>query len=117
VAQLIQELRGRMRLFLLSNTNAMHFDHIRRRFEVLEAFEEALLSFELGVGKPEPEIWREALRRAGLPPARCAYVDDILEYVETARRLGLKGLHFQGAGRLRRELEGAAGRRLSGRFP
>lgn len=104
VARLLEELRGRVHLFLLSNTNALHFAHIRRHFPVLEVFEEMLLSFELGMRKPDPRIWQEALQRAGLPAERAAYVDDSLEYVAVARRLGLKGLHFQSSGNLRREL-------------
>jgi putative hydrolase of the HAD superfamily len=106
VAEYVDELGARVRLFLLSNTNEMHYDHISRHFGVAGLFDEVLLSYQLGVRKPDPRIWQEALRRAGVSASACAYVDDIEEYVEVARELGLRGVHFRGAEALRRELEG-----------
>jgi len=106
VARIIEALKGRASLFLLSNTNEMHFKHVRRHFEVVNLFDEALLSYQLGLQKPDPQIWQEAVRRAGVLPRQCAYVDDVEEYVEVARGLGLYAIHFRGVERLRRELEG-----------
>ena len=58
----------------------------------LEAeFDAVILSFEVGVMKPDPEIYREALERVGAPdPARSVFVDDQVRYCDGAAAIGLQ---------------------------
>lgn len=58
----------------------------------LEAeFDAVILSFEVGVMKPDPEIYREALARVGAPdPARSVFVDDQVRYCDGAAAIGLQ---------------------------
>jgi FMN phosphatase YigB (HAD superfamily) len=53
-----------------------------------------VLSNEVGVRKPEPEIYRYAARRAGCDVANCVFVDDRASNVESAVAVGMIGLHF-----------------------
>jgi glucose-1-phosphatase len=93
-------------LFLLSNTNELHFNYIRERFPALLGhFGAFILSFELGRRKPEPEIYRELVRRAGLPPGHILYVDDKLPFVEAARATGLQSWQFTSPAQFRRNLK------------
>jgi len=52
-------------------------------------FDVVVLSGELGIRKPDPEIYDVALRRLGLPPERCVFVDDLGGNLKPARRLGM----------------------------
>jgi putative hydrolase of the HAD superfamily len=100
----VQALLGRVRVLLLSNTNAAHVEHVRPLLPMLERFDALVLSYQLGVAKPDPAIFAEALRRAGTPPERTAYFDDVEGYVAAARALGIQGHLFTDAARFRAQL-------------
>lgn len=102
---LLGNLKGRYRLYLLSNTNLLHFEYVRDKYEILGIFEEYILSYQLGVRKPDEKIFLEALRRSGSPPQRCIYIDDIKEFVQAATKIGMKGIHFEDVKKLRRKLQ------------
>lgn len=67
-------------------------------------FDGGVASFELGVTKPRPTIYRELLRRCALDPARCVFLDDMPANVAGAERAGICGLVFTDAETARREL-------------
>ena len=73
----------------LSNMSKEVWAVLRARFGIQSLFDSAVLSFELGVAKPDPRIYRLALTRAGAKAERCLFVDDIPENVRAARSLGL----------------------------
>ncbi len=54
-----------------------------------------MLSYELGMVKPEPEIYLEAARRAGCRPDECVFIDDMPENVEAAAKLGMAGVVYR----------------------
>lgn len=91
---LLARLRGQVRLWGLSNTNAQHLAHLRLNFRVLDTFEGLTASNEVGVAKPEPAIYQAALAGLGLEPAAVLFLDDVLAYVEVARGLGLQVFHY-----------------------
>jgi glucose-1-phosphatase len=101
---IIEGLASRYRLLLLSNTNAIHFDMVRRNYPVLRHFHDLVLSYEVKAMKPDPAIYRAVLERAGCRPEECFYTDDIGEYVEGARRMGIDAVQFRGAEALQQEL-------------
>lgn len=101
---LVADLASRYRLLLLSNTNAIHFEMVRRTYPILRHFHELVLSYEVKAMKPQPEIYRAALEKAGCRPEECFYTDDIPEYVEGARKMGIDAVQFQGAEKLERDL-------------
>lgn len=91
---LAKRLKPRVKLVLLSNTDVMRYTHIDQTFPELRIFDAAVLSFRLGRMKPDPEIYREALRRAGTAAERSVFVDDLAENVAAAERLGITGILF-----------------------
>jgi len=101
---MLEALAARYRLLLLSNTNAIHFEMVRDRYPLLRHFHHLVLSYEVKAMKPSEAIFRAALDRAGCLPGECFYTDDILEYVEAARRLGIDAVQFESAAQLQREL-------------
>ena len=101
---LLQALAARYRLVLLSNTNAIHFEMLRVAYPMLRHFHELVLSYEVKALKPDPAIFRHAVERAGCRPDECFYTDDIAEYVEAARRVGIDAVQFQSAVQIEGEL-------------
>jgi FMN phosphatase YigB (HAD superfamily) len=101
---LVERLAQKYRLVLLSNTNAIHFEMIRQNYPVLRHFHELVLSHEVKAMKPQPEIFLEAVRRAGCRPEECFYTDDIPAFTEAARKLGIDAVTFESAAQLEREL-------------
>ena len=73
----VSALSTRVKLLLLSNTNAVHVEWLLPRLPVLAKFDRLLLSNELGCVKPEPAIYRAALDAAGTAPDETAFFDDI----------------------------------------
>ncbi|HLK62136.1 MAG TPA: HAD family phosphatase [Bryobacteraceae bacterium] len=103
--RLLEGLATRYRLLLLSNTNALHFEMIRRNYPIIRHFHDLILSYEVRAMKPNPEIYRAAISRAGCLPEECFFTDDIPEYVEGARQMGIDAVQFQSAGQLEGELQ------------
>ena len=90
----VEGLVGRVKLVLLSNTNVLHVAWLRPRLPVLERFDHLVLSCEVGLVKPEPAIFKEALARVGCAPEEAAFFDDLPEYVPAANALGIRGHVF-----------------------
>ncbi|HEX8436799.1 HAD family phosphatase [Archangium sp.] len=90
----VEGLVGRVRLVLLSNTNVLHMAWIKPRLPLLGRFDDLVLSCEVGLVKPEPAIYQEALRRARCEPHEAAFFDDVPEYVQAANALGIRGHVF-----------------------
>ena len=102
--EMLAGLAARYRLVLLSNTNAIHFEMVRRTYPILRHFHHLVLSYEVKAMKPQPEIYRTAVDRAGCRPEECFYTDDIAEYVAAARELGIDAVQFQSAAQIEAEL-------------
>ena len=102
---LLEGLAAGYRLLLLSNTNALHFEMLRRNYgRMLGHFHDLVLSYEVHAMKPQPEIFQVAVERAGCRPEECFYTDDIGAYVEAARRMGIDAVQFESSEQLQREL-------------
>ena len=101
-ATLVQALGQKTRLFLLSNTNAIHAQvfeaDLRNTLQDAAAFwgafEAAHYSHDLGMKKPHPETFLHVCERHGLNPARTLFLDDSIQHVEGAHRAGLHAHHL-----------------------
>ncbi len=92
--RLLESVKGRYPLVLLSNTNAIHWQMLRRTYALLDLFDHHVLSFEVGALKPAPKIYREAVARAGARPEECFFTDDVPAYVDAATKEGLDAVQF-----------------------
>src|SRR5262245_55145120 len=102
---LLEELAAReRRLYALTNFSHETWPVARARFDFLGRFEHVVVSGEVGLVKPDPRIYRLAIARCQLEPARTVFVDDVPANVEAARGEGLHALHFTTPERLRDEL-------------
>ena len=104
-ATIMAELKSRgRRLFALTNFSTETWPLAKARCPSLALLEDAIVSGEHGLVKPDPRIYALAITRCRLDPARTVFVDDLMVNVEAARTCGLHALHFTGPEKLRAEL-------------
>jgi HAD superfamily hydrolase (TIGR01509 family) len=92
VFQLMIRLKKNYKIVLLSNTDVMRFDFIKKKFPEIMIFDEYVLSYQVGFIKPHPQIYKEALKQAGAKAKECVFIDDREENIEEAERLGISGI-------------------------
>lgn len=94
--ELLKALKSRFRIFLLSNTNIIHYEFyvagLNNKYgyrDFSELFEKAYFSHEIGSRKPDSEIYEFVIREKSLVPSETLFIDDTPENVEGAQRVGL----------------------------
>lgn len=86
------------RVFLLSNTNIMHWTACRDHMFTADGktaddyFDQIFLSYEMHLAKPDPEIFRQALAQAGISAADTLFIDDRGENCAAAASVGISTL-------------------------
>jgi 2-haloacid dehalogenase len=104
--QIAQSLkRAGWKLYLLSNFSAEKFALIKNRYDFLNIFDDSIISGEHKLVKPDPAIYKLALKKIGRPARECLFIDDSLPNIETARKLGFHTIHYRTPAQLRKELE------------
>ena len=96
--ELIKKLAQNHRLFILSNTNHIHFKKVQKMiFEATntdiieeELIECAFLSYEMGMLKPDKAIYQQLMDEAMILPQETLFLDDMLPNVKAAEKLGIK---------------------------
>jgi putative hydrolase of the HAD superfamily len=77
-------------------------------------FDAVVISGEVGMRKPDPEIYRLTARKIGLRPDECVFVDDLAANVRGAVKVGMVGVHHTDVESTVEELEALFGREFSG---
>jgi FMN phosphatase YigB (HAD superfamily) len=99
--KLLADIRDQYRIFLLSNSNEIHYHHYLQDFRIKsgyhdfdDLFEKAYFSFQIHLSKPGTEIFSFVLKESRLDPAQTLFIDDTLKHIESARILGIKGYYL-----------------------
>lgn len=94
VITLFQKLREEgHRVVVLSNTNRLHLDFWPQHYPEIEANTDAIyLSQNLGMRKPEPEIFQHVLDKEGFTADQAVFFDDVAENIEAARAAGIEAV-------------------------
>jgi putative hydrolase of the HAD superfamily len=104
--KLIRALQGQgTPLYCLSNMPASVYAHLRQRHNFWDAFTGIVISGEVQMMKPEPEVFMHLLATFNLRAEESVFVDDLLANIESARQLGLRAIWFKDAAQCRRELD------------
>ncbi len=90
---LVQRLRGRYQLALLSNATPA-YETRWRSFGLYDLFEIVINSAAVGLAKPDPEIYHLALERLGRQPGECLFIDDKPRNTAAAEALGIASIVF-----------------------
>jgi len=99
--QIIQTLKKSHRLFLLSNTNSIHYRAYAPQLEKThgvsfsDLFEKVWLSHELGCRKPDEKIYKHVLEDANIKAEETLFADDTLSNLQAAEKLHIKTLHVE----------------------
>lgn len=101
---LLAKLKKRYPLYLISNTNAMHFNYIKKKFTILRHFKRTFPSHEVGHRKPEPEIYEKVLGKIRLRPEDTVFIDDVPKFVKGARDAGMHAIRFRNKKQLIKDL-------------
>lgn len=98
--QLLEKLRSRYQLFLLSNTNSIHARHFNRivsrnsRHENLEPlFDRIYYSHVINLRKPDPAIYKYVLNESNIIAHETVFLDDNMSNLDSAKQLGIKIVH------------------------
>jgi 2-haloacid dehalogenase len=92
-------------LYGLTNWSAEKFVLIKEKYEVFNLFEDIMVSGEVGLVKPDPAIFRLLLQKIHRQPDECVLIDDSLENIESAQKMGFVTHHFTSPARLEEYLK------------
>ncbi|KAF2517387.1 HAD family hydrolase [Flavobacterium foetidum] len=99
--EFLQELSKKYRLFLLSNTDSIHINTFEEKSGVsfykdfYDCFEKVYFSFDIGMRKPDPEIYKFVLTENNLVAENTLFIDDKTENTDSAAALGIKVWNLQ----------------------
>jgi putative hydrolase of the HAD superfamily len=99
--EFLQMLSNKYRLFLLTNTDAIHIDRFEHKVGMsfytafYNCFEKVYYSYEMGLRKPDPEAYNYIMRINDLSPKRTLFVDDKKANTDAAAALGLHVWNLQ----------------------
>lgn len=96
-------LKAKYKIGMLSNSGV---NWLERLFtgEQLALFDETVLSYQIGVIKPDPVAYNTIADKLGVLPEECVFIDDQPRYADGAIRVGMKAIHYTDNKRLFEEL-------------
>jgi putative hydrolase of the HAD superfamily len=92
------------KIAILSDTIPVHVSHMKK-LGLLTHFERLITSYESKNAKPHPLAFRYALRKLGARPEETIFIDDKLENVQGAAKLGINAILFTSAAKLKKDME------------
>jgi epoxide hydrolase-like predicted phosphatase len=99
-----ESLKGNYKIGFLSNV-AKDRTHELFTDADIALFDDMILSFQVGMAKPQPEIFSLAAERLGLLPNECVFVDDLSKYLVGADEAGMHTILFKDTEQFKQSLE------------
>ena len=106
--------RAGLKTAILSNMGDAVMESIEREFAWIHGFDVLVWSYQLGIAKPDPEIYRHVMAKLGTKPEETLFLDDKRINIEAALALGMKAIEFSTVEQLRLDLVSAG---LDGALP
>ncbi|MBK9190224.1 MAG: HAD family phosphatase [Crocinitomicaceae bacterium] len=100
----LEKIAKQKRIFLFSNTNEIHFDAFRKKIagdfgtpDLLESLmEKTYYSHLAGRRKPNVDAFQLVIDNHKLNPAETLFIDDSIQHIEGAKKLGIQTIHLTG---------------------
>ena len=100
--EFLKQLKSQFKIFLFSNTNAIHYQHFTKEIEATfgdanlldRLFIKAHYSHILGKRKPHPSSFQHLLDLHDLTAERTLFIDDSIQHIEGANSIGLQTIHL-----------------------
>jgi len=100
--RLLEKIRKDYRIFLLSNSNEIHYHKYLSDFtkkfgykNFNDLFEKAFFSFQLHLQKPDREVFEYVLKAGEMTPSETLFIDDTIQHIEGANKTGITGYHLK----------------------
>lgn len=101
VVDILKQLKSKgCTLYAASNWNSETFEITRPRMTFLDLFDGMHISGEIGVIKPDPRFFTSMMDRYGFKSEEAIFIDDNLENVSAAQKVGISSIHFHNANKL-----------------
>ena len=105
IVALIENLSARYRMVIGSNTDELHQERGEKIQPIITTFDDFLLSYELGVLKPDPDFFEKGLAKLGLSVDQCFFTDDRQNNVDSALSVGIQAVRFESVPQLEAALK------------
>ena len=102
--RLLARIKKYYPLYLISNTNALHFTHIKKEFKILRHFKQKFPSHEVKARKPDTKIYRRVLKKIGYRPEETIFIDDMKSFIRGAQKVGMNTIRFRNREQLIKDL-------------
>lgn len=99
-----RELKPKYKIGIISNVLA-GFIYLILSKDDLKHFDDVVLSYKVGVAKPDPRIYKLSLKNLGIKPDQAVFIDDQERFCEGARNVGMEFIHYQDFEQMKTELE------------
>lgn len=93
VLNIIRKLRKKHKVYLVSNTTEMS-NICNSKTGIYNFFDDLFMSYQLGIKKPDPEIYQKVISSIGLKPGECIFIDDDPKNLVPARQMGITTVLF-----------------------
>ncbi|MFO8018265.1 MAG: HAD family phosphatase [Promethearchaeia archaeon] len=92
--------------FVLSNVNSAHWNHLLEKdWDWMPLFEDFILSYEIGVTKPDPEIYKYAIEKARCKANQILFIDDNYVNVKGAKRCEINTIFYKNQSQFQTQLK------------
>lgn len=105
VISYVEELKEKYLIALLSNAESDYLRNILSEHELDLLFDIILISSEIGIAKPDKEMFELALDKLGVTAGESIFVDDQQKNIDAAEKLGIKGIQFEDIDSLRKSMD------------
>lgn len=105
VVELIKKLKNNYKIALFSNNFALFLRRLLEKLNIVELFDEILISSDHKIKKPNPKFFELLLKKLEMNADEVLFIDDTVENVEKAIEIGIPSIHFKNSKQLIRELE------------
>jgi len=85
---------GRYKVFLLSNTDASHFNFILKNFPSINLIKNKVLSYKTNCMKPDRKIYKGMMERFNMNPEQSVFIDDVKTHLAAAAKLKFNTIHY-----------------------
>ena len=105
VRKVLSKLKPNYCLIALSNTEEVHWKFILEKYPIFKLLDGWVVSYEQGVQKPDPAIYRVVTNQFCNGMSPFFYTDDIPEYIEAAQKLGWQAAVFIDAAQFEKNIK------------
>jgi len=92
---LVKKLKKNYKVGIISNMGKLHESYLSKKYKLRNLFPVRVFSYKVKSRKPKPKILKVTLKKLKTKPKEVILVDDRIENVREAKKLGVYGLHFK----------------------